>query len=294
MTEELAFQPRRRRPTSLGPYELVAPLGRGATAQVFLGQHMTTGERVAIKVLEPSYQQFGDVAQRLLAEHDLASRASHPGLLRTHHAAYSDTGAPFVVMEYLDGESLHALLDRVELELDTVIMIAAQVAEAIAELHDAGVIHCDLKPANIYVLYEPGLGGYPRIKVVDFGVARLACEGPLPDNAIAGTPAFMAPEQWHGDPCSRSDVYALGCILYELVTDRPLFSGTLPRLMVQHCEQLPERPSLHCPDIPPELERLIVRALAKDPAMRPSMAELADDLSRLCRVATIEHLDAVG
>lgn len=264
-----------------GAYRVIAPLGRGASAEVYLGQHCVTGERVAIKVLDRRYCHHGEIAARLLGEHAIASLCRHPGLLETHDAGYNDLGIAYVVMEFLDGESLQSLIDRSDLSLDAIVMIGSQIAAAMAAAHTAGIIHCDIKPANIYVMYEPGLAGWPKIKVVDYGVARHVAEAPLPDGEIAGTPSFMAPEQWQGEPHPKSDVYALGCLLFELVTGEPLFSGTLPKLMLQHCEQLPDRPSARRAGVPAELERLIVRALAKDPAMRPTMAELESDLARM-------------
>jgi eukaryotic-like serine/threonine-protein kinase len=115
-------------------------------------------------------------------------------------------------------------------------------------------------------------------------VARLSDEPPSTDGSVVGTPAFMPPEQWHGAPTPRSDVYALGCILYELITSTPVFGGSLPQLMLGHCERLPERPSTRCFgrfELDPALDRLIVRMLAKDPAMRPVMADVASELLAL-------------
>lgn len=278
-----------------GAYGVVAPIGRGATAEVYLGQHHATGERVAIKALDPRYCQHGDIAGRLLGERGIADRCNHPGLLEIFDSGYSLEGVPYLVMELLDGESLQALIDRQDVSLEAMIMIGSQIASAVAGAHAAGVIHCDIKPANVYVLYEATAAGWPRIKVIDFGVARLTSDPPLPNGEIAGTPSFMAPEQWHGEASDKSDVYALGCLMYELVTGEPMFSGTLPKLMLQHCEQLPERPSTHRADIPAELERLIVRSLAKDPAMRPTMAELANELAWMVSSAQQDDaLDAVG
>ncbi|HEU4610435.1 MAG TPA: serine/threonine-protein kinase, partial [Kofleriaceae bacterium] len=156
----------------------------------------------------------------------------------------------------------------------------AQVASALAALHAAGVVHCDVKPENVFVLQD-GREAYPRVKVIDFGVSRMVDEPPPEEASIAGTPAYMAPEQWRGRPAPASDVYALGCMLYELATGETPFDGSLPQLMLAHLEQRPARPTWLRAGVPIELERVILRALAKDPALRPTMRELADELGDL-------------
>jgi len=282
-------------------YGVLGEIAHGGTSTVYLGEHRITGERVAIKALDAFYVGHSEMVHRLLGEHDLAQRVRHPGLLDIRCADQTAHGIPYLVMEYLDGESLSQLAERQALPIGAVVAIAAQIASALVALHDAGIVHCDVKPDNVFVLYEAGATGWPRIKVIDFGVARSVSDPALPDGAIVGTPAFMAPEQWRGAPGPKSDVYALGCLLYELVTGTPLFSGALPQLMLAHCEHLPERPSARCPGLDPELERLIVRALAKDPALRPTMADLDAELTRLAapRLARLaphrdDYLEAAG
>ena len=187
-------------------------------------------------------------------------------------------------MEYLEGETLGTVAEKGPMNLPTIVAIGAQVAAALAALHAVGVIHCDVKHDNVLVLDEQ-LGPWPKIKVIDFGVSRLVDEPPLPNAAIAGTPWCMAPEQWSGTPEPASDVYALGCLLYDLTTGSPPFDGSLPELMMAHMEQRPARPSW-LRAMPIELERLILRALAKDPAARPTMHELATALADLADAYT--------
>lgn len=269
------------RESRLGNYSVIAPLARGGTAGVYLAEHLSTGERVALKVLDPFYAEQDEIVGRLLTERTISERVRHAGLVDVLVADRSATGVPYLVMEYLDGENLGALADRGRIALDAVIAIAEQIASALGALHAAGVIHCDVKPDNVFVLYQTGPRGWPRVKVIDYGVARFTDDGPMTDVAIAGTPCYMSPEQWRGAPTIKSDVYSLGCLLYELVTGEQPFHGTLPQLMLSHHEQLAERPSVHRSDLPDDLERLIVRAMSKDPAFRPTMAEMEHGLSRL-------------
>jgi serine/threonine protein kinase len=278
--------------TRLDGYGVVSEIARGGTSTIYLGEDLATGERVAIKALAPFYLGHHEMAHRLLREYGLANRARHPGLIDIRCAGQTSHGIPYIVMEYLDGESLGALADRLPPPVASITRIAGQIASAVAALHAAGVVHCDIKPDNVFVLHEPGPGGWPRVKVLDYGVARLVDDPPPAEAAVAGTPAFMAPEQWRGAPTRKSDVYSLGCVLYELITGSPMFSGSLPQLMMAHCERIPEQPSTRCIGLDPELERLVVRALAKDPEMRPTMNEMDAELARLAPQLGGAMLDA--
>jgi serine/threonine-protein kinase len=278
----------------LDGYGVIAEIARGGMSTVYLGEVRATGERVAIKALDAFYVGHSELVHRLLCEHDLAQRARHPGLVDIRCAEQTSQGIPYLIMEYLDGETLRTLIDRLVLPRATVLAIAAQIARAVGALHAAGVVHCDLKPDNVFVLCETDPAGWPRVKVIDYGVARSVHEPALTDTEIAGTPAFMPPEQWQGAPVAASDVYALGAMLYELVTGQPVFSGSLPQLLTAHCDRLPARPQSLCADLAPEIDRLIMRMLAKDPAMRPQMAEVDAELSRLLPAHQPTHLQAAG
>jgi serine/threonine-protein kinase len=264
-----------------GEYELVAPLASGGMGGVYLATHVATGERVALKVLDPLFANHSEVVSRLYSERTISVRATHPGLVDIRAAARSSDGVPYLVMEYLDGRTLASIVEDGALEIVTIVGLGAQIAAALAALHEAGVIHCDVKPENLFVLDARAWGTLPQVKVIDFGVSRRVDEVPPDDTSIAGTPAYMAPEQWKGQPRTASDVYSLGCVLYELVTGDPPFEGSLPKLMLAHLEQRPARPTWLRAGVPIELERVILRALAKDPALRPTMRELADELGDL-------------
>jgi serine/threonine protein kinase len=266
-------------PGRLGEYEVEARIARGGMGGVFLARERRTRRPVAIKVIDPELAIHPDIVARLRDELEVSRRARHPGLLEIQAFGRSEEGVPYLVMEFLDGENLGDLLDRGRLELGAAAAIGAQVASAVAALHAAGVVHCDLKPDNLHVLYQEGLAGWPATKVLDYGVAQIWGRALEDEPSIAGTPAYMAPEQWRGQAVAGSDVYSLGCVLYEMVTGAPPFGGTLPELMTSHFEALPLRAAVRRPGLRLDLDRLIGRMLAKDPALRPRMAEVARALS---------------
>ena len=293
----LPMMPAGRRPATsrFGELEVLAPLASGGMGGVYLAAHVTTGERFALKVLDAALAKHPEVVARLYAEAAIAQRTAHPGLVRIHAARAGELAGegPYLVMEYLDGENLTDVAGDGELDLHSIFAIGAQIAAALAALHDAGVIHCDVKPDNVLVLRER-VDGELRVKLLDFGVSRLVDE-PAPESpSIAGTPWCMAPEQWRGAPVQASDVYALGCLLFDLVTGDGPFGGSLPELMYAHQEMRPARPSWLRPNVPPALDRLVLRALAKDPADRPTMMHLATELADLADAYAPGALRAAG
>jgi serine/threonine-protein kinase len=272
---------RKRQDSRFGDYELIAPLATGGMGGVYLASHVDSGERVALKVLDPLFASHEEVVSRLYSERTISVRATHPGLVHIRDAARTADGVPYLVMEYLDGRTLASVVEEAPMDIATIIGLGAQIAAALAALHETGVIHCDVKPENLFVLNARAWGTLPQVKVIDFGVSRRIDEPVEEDASIAGTPAYMAPEQWKGKPEIASDVYALGCVLYELVTGETPFDGSLPQLMLAHLEQRPARPTWLRAGLPVDLERVIMRSLAKDPAMRATMRELADELGDL-------------
>lgn len=267
----------------IGTYQIMSQLARGGTASIYLAEHVASGNRFALKLLDPSLARHGEVVAKFLDEHAIASAVQHPGLIEIHAAQVDATGVPYLVMELLEGENLARLVDRDRVAIAAVMSIGVQVAAALAALHRAGYIHCDVKPDNVFVLFDELADGWPKLKVIDYGVSRSISGASLDDGTISGTPAYMPPEQWHGKATPKSDVYALGCLLHELVTGEQPFHGSLPRLMMAHTEQRPARPSALRSDVPPALDALVARMLAKDPAMRPAMAEVESLLRRALR-----------
>jgi serine/threonine-protein kinase len=272
-----------------GEYQVVSPLASGGMGGVYLATHVTTGQQVALKVLDPFFADHGEVIARLYSECAIAMRATHPGLVAIHAANKSSDGIPYLVMEYLDGRTLAQLLGDGPMDICELVGLGAQIAAALSALHEAGIVHCDVKPENVVVLADRAWGTLPQVKVIDFGVSRMIDEPPPEETLISGTPAYMAPEQWKGRPQTASDVYSLGCVLYELLTGEAPFDGSLPEIMTAHLDRRPARPSWLRSGISVELERLIMRALAKDPSMRPSMMEVALELGDLVEVMLADH-----
>jgi len=266
-------------PPSLGPYEVIGLLATGGMGGVYVGRHTLTLERVALKVLAPRMAMQDDLVRRLFGELDVSRKVRHHGLVTIRDRGISSGAVPYLVMDLIDGENLADLLDRGRIEIGAVAAIGAQVSDALAAMHERRIIHCDLKPDNVVVMYHHGLAGWPQIKVVDFGVARFLDR--VADPTVAGTPAYMPPEQWAGEVEPRTDVYALGCMLYELLLGAPPFNGTIVEMMAAHSDTLPALPSLRRANVPAALEDLILRMLAKDPGMRPRMVEVARALTDL-------------
>ncbi|MFG3345689.1 serine/threonine protein kinase [Streptomyces sp. NPDC048018] len=267
-------------------YRLLRPLGEGGMGQVWEARDETLGRPVAVKVISrlAGGGSRGDQARRrFLREARITARLQHPNIVTVHDLGETGTGderAPFLVMEIVRGEGLDSMLGRGAVALPDAARWGAQICEALTEAHDAGILHRDIKPSNIFVTPSG------TVKVLDFGIARAA--GPLPTvdrltatGLIVGSPAYMAPEQARGLPEPGSDLYALGCLLYELITGRLPFQApdALGHLSA-HLTQEPLPPSSLAAGIPPAWDSLVLRLLHKDPAQRYATAA---DLSRALR-----------
>jgi serine/threonine-protein kinase len=235
--------------------------------EVYLADDLTLGQRVALKFLP---EALAADPERLAAFHQevrIARQVSHPNVCRVYDIGRVN-GQQFLSMEYIDGEDLATLLRRIgRLPEDKATEIARQLCAGLAAAHDNGVLHRDLKPANVMV------DGQGRARITDFGLAGLAAEFEQ-GGVRAGTPAYMAPEQLAGDEISiRSDLYALGLVLYETFTGKPAFKAeTLAEFTRLHRESSPTSLSTIVPDVDPAVERVILRCIEKDPAERPASA----------------------
>jgi serine/threonine-protein kinase len=247
-----------------GRYRVISLLGRGGMGEVYRADDLSLGQCVALKFL-PEAVSDEQTLERFRNEVRIARRISHPNVCRVYDIGQSDNQI-FLSMEYIDGEDLSCLLRRIgRLPQDKAVEIARKICAGLAAAHDKGVLHRDLKPSNIM------LDGRGEILVMDFGLAGLAHQI---EDVRSGTPAYMAPEQLSGkEVTERSDIYALGLVLYELFTGKQAYQGfTRDEIMRARSKSTPRNPSTIVRDIDPAVERAILRCLAEDPQERPATA----------------------
>ena len=248
-------------------YRVIGLIGRGGMGEVYRADDLKLGQPVALKFLPRSLANDRGRLDRFFSEVRMARQVSHPNVCRVYDIAEVD-GQHFLSMEYVDGEDLASLLKRIgRLPPDKALDVARQLCAGLAAAHDRGVLHRDLKPANVM------LDGRGRARITDFGLAAAAGDAPSDDD-LAGTPAYMAPEQFAGKGASvRSDLYALGLLLYELYTGkRAVDAVTIAGYRKKHPEDAPTAPSSVVKDMDPAVERVILRCIEKDPAQRPASA----------------------
>ena len=253
-----------------GRYRIVALLGRGGMGEVYRAEDLTLGQLVALKFLPTGVADDPDRLARFHQEVRVARQVSHPNVCRVYDIGEAD-GHLFISMEFVDGEDLSSLMRRIgRLPAGKALELARQLCAGLAAAHDRGVVHRDLKPANVMI------DGRGRARIADFGLAGLVDDG-RDRQGIAGTPGYMAPEQFAGQGTStRSDVYALGLVMYELFTGKAAIATSetdpLKRLAALANPPDPARPSSLAADIDPAVERVILRCLERDPARRPDSA----------------------
>src|SRR5215472_6766818 len=248
-------------------YRIVALAGRGGMGEVFRAEDLTLGQIVAMKFLPERLSQDEAALSRFHAEVRNARQVSHPNVCRVFDIGEAE-GTLFLTMEYVDGEDLASVVRRIgRLSPDKATEIARQICAGLAAAHERGVIHRDLKPANVM------LDGAGKIRITDFGLAGLAASVQGED-ARAGTPAYMAPEQLAGkEVTTKSDIYSLGLILYEILTGKRAFEASTLRELVSVRESgTITNPSTLVRDLDPLIERVILRCLEADPDKRPSSA----------------------
>jgi serine/threonine-protein kinase len=249
-------------------YRVVGLLGRGGMGEVFRADDLKLKQSVALKFLPEAFSTDGGALARFYQEVSVARQVSHRHVCRVYDVAEAE-GSHFISMEYVRGESLSSLLKRIgRLPEDKAVETARQLCAGLAAVHDAGVLHRDLKPANV-MIDERG-----DVRITDFGIAALTGDVRGAE-AMAGTPAYMSPEQLTGgELTTRSDLYSLGLVLYELFTGKRAFeASSLPELMrLRQSDTQPSAPSSHVKDLDPAVERVIFRCLERDPDKRPASA----------------------
>src|SRR6204780_3999078 len=279
--------------TKLGPYEIGAPIGAGGMGEVFRAKDTRLGRDVAIKVLPETFAKDADRLRRFEQEARAVAALNHPNILAIHDIGEYD-GAPYLVSELLEGHSLRVEMNNGALPTRRAVEYAAQIAQGLAAAHDKGIVHRDLKPENVFITHDG------RLKILDFGLAKLAkLQAVTEDSAtltladaqqettpgmVLGTVGYMSPEQVRGEPAdARSDIFALGTILYEMLSGQRAFRrDTSAETMTAILKEDPPEISTASKPIAPAVERIVRRCLEKKPQQRfQSARDLAFDLQGL-------------
>lgn len=275
--------------TVVSGYRIVGRLGEGGMGVVYEGLEPEIGKRVAIKVVLPELAADLAFMTRLLDEARAVNAIRHRGIVDIFGAGTLLDGRKCILMEYLeggtlDGEIRQAAQANRTMPLMRVLTICDEVLNALDAAHLANIVHRDLKPSNIFLCRQPN--GERHVKLLDFGIAKVAAGGSTHSSGVVGTPLYMAPEQAIADRLTSAvDLYAFGVILFELLTGRVPFSGeSVARVMFHHLHTPPPLPSESSPSIPAALDRLVSALLAKDPAQRPTASAARSELARV-RVA---------
>ncbi|MBK9516789.1 MAG: serine/threonine protein kinase [Anaeromyxobacter sp.] len=273
-----------------GRYRVLQALGSGGMGSVYLCEHATLGRRCAVKVLHADRAIDPELVERFRQEAQAASRIAHENVVEVVDYGQDEGGDLYYVMEMLEGRTLGQLMRQEgPLPVPRALALLEQLCRALEAAHARGVVHRDVKPANILVELLPD--GTERVKLIDFGISHVpGADRMTRDGEIIGTPEYMAPEQATGgqvDPLT--DVYAVGVLAFELLTGTlPLVGSTAIATLVAHQSQVPPRLGSRRAGLPPELDRLVLRALAKRPADRfPSMQALAAEVMRVRLVVNL-------
>lgn len=278
-------------PSEIGPYRVVRKLGEGGMGAVYEAVHQVINRRVAIKVLHPEAGRSTETINRFINEARAANLTHHPGLVQITDFGNLPDGSGYLVMEYLQGETLAARLEASggKLSPEDAVHISVQLASALTACHKKGITHRDLKPGNAMLVPDPAMATGERLKVLDFGLAKLSevREAALVNTnsqAVLGTPLYMSPEQCEGAGRvdAKTDVYALGCMLYEMLAGRPPFVGDgVGQVIGKHLFKEPAPLVTLAPQLPGALSDLVARLLVKSKDERPSMRETQQALEAL-------------
>ena len=265
-------------------YEIDAKIGAGAMGEVYAARHVRLGKRVAIKVIGKQLSEDSAAIERFAMEARTLAKIQHPAIVAVEHVGELPDGRAFFIMEFLRGEVLFERMRRGRVPLPEALRVLDQTARGLDAAHAEGVVHRDIKPENIFLVHLPGEP--PIVKIVDFGLSKLRVADQRAERTQSGvaigTPMYMSPEQMRGpDVDHRTDVYALGCVAYELLLGVPPFAHalTVPELYAAHLHEAPPLPRSIWPEIPPQLDLCLFAMLAKDPAHRPTLAQVRSVLA---------------
>jgi serine/threonine-protein kinase len=279
-------------------YEIGGVLGRGGMAEVHRGRDLRLGREVAVKVLRHDLARDPSFQVRFRREAQASASLNHPAIVAVYDTGEdrTTTGAtPYIVMEYVEGETLRDVIRREgHLPSERAMTLAADICGALDFSHRNGIVHRDVKPGNVMITPQG------TVKVMDFGIARAVSDSAATMTstaAVIGTAQYLSPEQARGESVdARSDVYSMGCLLYELVTGAPPFSGDSPvAVAYQHVREDPRLPSSINPEVPAELDAILLKAMSKNPANRyQSAAEMRNDLLRALAGQRVEATPVMG
>jgi serine/threonine protein kinase len=286
-----------------GKYEIVRIIGQGGMGVVVEAMHVALKHRVAIKFLRPESMEQSEAVDRFLREAKAAAQIKNEHVARVTDVATLDSGAPYFVMELLDGRGLDTQIDNDgPLPLQVAIDYTLQVCEALAEAHAAGIVHRDLKPGNLFLAHRSD--GSIVVKLLDFGISKVMPTNGIDElsmtrtRAVLGSPLYMAPEQMRSTRRvdQRADIWSLGVLLHEMLTgETPFLGDTLPEVCASIAADEPLRLTERRPDAPPELEDVILRCLEKDPEHRfANVAEFAESIAKFAGLESLPSVARIG
>jgi serine/threonine-protein kinase len=276
-----------------GPWVVERELGRGGMGAVYAVVHEEIGKRAALKVVHQRLLVPGFNCDRMLLEAKVVNQVGHPNIVDIFETGKLGDGRPYIVMERLDGQALNTRAEDGKLLPDLVISILLQICDALVAAHAAGIVHRDLKLDNVFLVDNPEEPTTPRVKLLDWGIAKVLAHDVRHtiEGQLVGTPQYLSPEQARGQAVTpQTDVYSLGVMAFELFLEQlPFEAETAAEVMAMHLRSTPPTPSDLWPDMPPQLEDLLLAMLAKQADQRPTMNDVArrlvvvrEELTRRC------------
>lgn len=286
---------------TIGGYQIVRKVAEGGMGVILEAKHPTLGQRAAVKVLseqllsDPQYQEF---YKRFVDEAKAIGVIQHPGLVKVYDQGQLPNGSAYILMEFLEGESLDKRIERGPLQksgtwlpVSSVLRISRQLVSALAEAHRKSIVHRDLKPGNVILVPDPEAPGGERTKLLDFGIARFLDSGQSVSRTgtVMGTPLYMSPQQCMGEKVDgKADVYALGAMMFEMLSGKPPFNGVASAIIINHVNTPPPDLAKLVSKVPKDVKLLVEKLLAKDPKQRPTMLQLLEELRQLERAHPAE------